>query len=506
MEASMTCRWPSRGRAVASLASLAGIALLPLAAASPAAAARHARLAALAPGALAPRALAPGKWKLLGAAEGGPPALWRAPGRTDWVVWAKTGSSYSVAKLSSHGVSSGTKSVFPAGSWSGVSFEPALVSDGSVPLLIFSGQRNGGGPLAQGCAVGAVPPSSGAWQVQSWSLSHDCTFANTGFGGAAKSRSGQLSAGWAGGGGVEYRLGTSPSIPAGSLDKQITLSTGHAQAVAETSNAAGNGDTYLAFERFFSAKGSQDGVYVKDLTANGALAKAPGSGSNTVDIYTPQPQALPFASSSAHAGVYVAYCANSGCSSVLLWRDGAKKALKVPHSAKGLGIAMSAGPAGRLWLAWYNEASNRVYTVRTNKADTRFGPVRSSKAPCFADGNTHLGLSGGGYGRLDVGLECLSAGAAKPIAEVTQSLAALRVSASKHTIRNSSKVSVTFTVTDAGDRVADATVKVAGHTAKTGSKGTVTITFAKGTKAKKYAVTASLANYFSGHASIRVQS
>ena len=233
----MTCRWSSRGRAVASLASLAGIALLPLAAASPAAAARHARLAALAPGALAPSALAPGKWKLLGAAQGSAPGLWRAPDRTDWVVWAKTGSSYSVAKLSSHGVSAGTKSVFPAGSWSGVSFEPALVSDGKVPLLIFSGQRNGGGPLAQGCVVGAVPPSSGSWQVQSWSLSRDCTFANTGFGDAAKSPSGQLSAGWAGGGGVEYRLGTSPSIPAGTADRQIALASGHAQAVAETSNA-----------------------------------------------------------------------------------------------------------------------------------------------------------------------------------------------------------------------------------------------------------------------------
>ncbi|HEY1618647.1 MAG TPA: hypothetical protein VGG25_13580 [Streptosporangiaceae bacterium] len=354
--------------------------------------------------------------------------------------------------------------------------------------------------------VGAVPPASGSWQAQSWSLSHDCTFANTGFGDAAKGRSGQLSAGWAGGAGVEYRLGTSPSIPAGPTDRQIALATGHAQAVAETSNAAGNGDTYLAFERFFSAKGSQDGVYVKDLTADGAVAKAPGSGSNTVDIYTPQPQVLPFASSSAHAGVYVAYCANSGCSSVLLWRDGAKKALKVPHSARGLGIAMSAGSAGRLWLAWYNEASNRVYTVRTNKADTRFGPVRSYKAPCFADGNTHLGLSGGGYGRLDVGLECLSAGAAKPIVDVTQSLAALRVSASRRKIRNTSAVKVTFTVTDAGDRVAGATVKVAGHTAKTGTKGTATITFAKGTKARTYTVTASLASYFSGHASIRVQS
>lgn len=492
----MTRRWLTRGRASAALVGLAGIALLPLAAASPAAAARHAR----------PAAPKPGSWRLLGAAQGTAPVLWRAPGRTDWVVWARPGADYSVAKLSPSGAASTTTRVFPAGSWAGITFEPALVSHGSVPLMVFSGQRNGGGPLSNGCVVGAVPPASGSWQVQTWSLSRDCVFSNTGFGDAAENSSGQISAGWSGGAAVEYRLGVSASIPAGTPDRQVKLSSGHPQAVAESVNSAGNGDIYLAFDRFYSAKGSQDGVYVKDLTANGPVAKAPGSGSNTVTIYSVQPQILPFASSSAHPGVYVAYCANSGCSSLLLWRDGAKKALKVPHSAKALGVAMSSGPAGRLWLAWYNVASNRVYTVRTNKADTRFGPVRSYKAPCYDDANTHLGLSGGGYGRLDVGVECLSAKTTKPVIEVTQTLATLRVSASKRTVRSSSAVKVTFTVTDAGDPVSGATVKVAGHTAKTGSNGKATITIPKGTRAGTYGVTATLASYFSGHASIKVES
>ena len=144
--------------------------------------------------------------------------------------------------------------------------------------------------------------------------------------------------------------------------------------------------------------------------------------------------------------------------------------------------------------------------MRTNKADTRFGPVRSYPVPCFADGNTHVALSGGNFGRVDIGLECLSTKQTMPTAFVTQSLAGLSISASPGKITNTHATKVTFTVTDAGDRVAGAKVQVAGKTLHTGKTGTVRITFARHARTGSYTATASAGDYFNGTTTVRVSS
>ena len=361
-----------------------------------------------------------GKWIKLGLSQTAPAAAWRGPDNRDWVVWASArNGTYSLAIISPAGHLVVRPKTIITG-WSGVTADPTLLPEGTKPLLVFSGQK-GSGRLGQGCVVGALSASP-QWAVQSWSLSQNCVFSNVGYGDAAKSRSGQLSAAWAGGSGVEYRLGTSASIPAGSPDRQIALPSANANSVAEANDLFGNGDTYVAFDRFFDRKASLDGVYVKNLTRNGPLLRAPQSGTESVS-FPAQPQRVAMAGASVHGGIYIAYCSNAGtCDRLLLWRVGARKAIRVPDSRRGLGVAMSRGPGGRLWLSWYSEQSNRVFVVQTNKADNRFGRVRSYPAPCFADGNTHIALTGGSFGRVDVALECLSAGPVKPTVFLTQSL------------------------------------------------------------------------------------
>jgi hypothetical protein len=354
----------------------------------------------------------PVTWIKLGLSQTAPAELWRGPDGRDWVVWAsQTSARYEQATISATGhVIVKPKTIISG--WSGVTADPTLLAHGKEPLLVFSGQ-DVSGPLADGCAVGALPASP-RWTIQSWSLSANCVFSNVGYGDASENKSGKLSAAWAGGLGVEYRLASSPVIPASTPDEQISLPSAHADSVAEADNRAGNDHIYVAFDRFFSKTASKNGVYVKDLTGNGPVLKAPSSGTESV-TFPAQPQRVAFSGAIGHAGIYAAYCSNAGtCDKLLLWRVGSSKTVTIPASRRGLGLAMSAGPGGRLWLAWYNEQANRVELVMTNPKETGFGPVRSFRVPCFADGNTHLALGGGSQASVDVALECLSASQTKP--------------------------------------------------------------------------------------------
>ena len=446
-----------------------------------------------------------GHWTELGLSQTAAPELWLGPDHRGWVVWAaNTSGQYQLAIMSATG-KVGKSSAIVKG-WSGVSFQPTLLSNGKSPLLIFSGQKGSKGGLAAGCVVGAKPASP-QWQVQGWSLSSNCVFSNVGYGDATENKSGQLAAGWAGGSGAEYRIGISNTIPATGKDKQITLSLSHAGSVALANNTSGNGDDYLAFYRFFSKNASKDGVYAKDLTADGAPVRAPQSGTQSVDWSAGQRASM--ASPNAHGGgIYLAYCTNkANCPTYLLWKVGAKKAITVPGTKLAIGLAMSAGPDGRLWLAWYNETQNRVFTMRTNRADSRFGPARSFPVPCIQDGNTHLDLTSGNSGRLDVGLMCLSsAKQVKATIFVTQSEATLSIGANHGKITNTHANKVTFTVTDAGDPVAGAKVKIAGKTLTTGKNGKATATFAKGAKPGTYTATASAGGYFNGTTTVKISS
>jgi hypothetical protein len=402
-----------RPLAVAACAAASCLALLAAPAAGPAQAATHtARNARTNP--------PPGHWTKLGIAQGAPAVLWRGPDNRGWVAWAPAKSGqYELAIMAPGGKIAAAPRLIVKG-WSGVTAQPSLLGSGSVPLLIFSGQDNVPGPLSEGCVVGALA-GSGLWKIQSWSLSSNCVFSNVGYGDASENSRGVLSAAWAGGTGVEYRIGTSPVIPAKGKDQQIATPFAHAGMVAEANNRFGNGHTYVAFNRFFSANKSKDGVYVKDVTANSAVLKAPGSGTAGVSWVN---QRIPMVNvSGAGGGIYLAYCSNTAaCGTYLLWKAGAKKAIDVPHTKGAVGLAMSQGPGGRLWLAWYDEQNNRVYTVSTNQTRTKFGTERSYPTPCFEDGNTHLSLTGGNWSRVDVALECISSSKLQATLYVTQSV------------------------------------------------------------------------------------
>jgi len=168
---------------------------------------------------------------------------------------------------------------------------------------------------------------------------------------------------------------------------------------------------------------------------------------------------------------------------------------------------MSAGPAGRLWIAWWNSSAGRIYTVRTNEADNAFGPVESYPGPsgCTGDGGGTVAISSGSSQRLDLVVTCVDYNKNYVInAQATQSLTGLHLAESTATVSHKTGGSVSYVITDAGDPVQGATVTVDGRKGKTSKLGRITFKFSKGSQIGKFKVSATIPNYFGASGTLHI--
>jgi hypothetical protein len=255
-----------------------------------------------------------------------------------------------------------------------------------------------------------------------------------------------------------------------------------------------------------------DGWYAKNLSSNGPVLKAPLSvrGSTDLDVFA-RPA---FATTNTHPGIFAAYdvppkspgyinCSQGQHCTLELWRVGATKPTYVPGAVGAMAdnIALSAGPQGRLWVAWVDSNHSTVNVVRTNEADSRFSAVTTYTTPC--NGNYGLvGLSGGSWQRVDIAVQCSTKGPG--LHEfVTQALPSLALGFTP-TVPNTSAHKWQFLVTDVGDPVPGATVRVGTLVATTGPLGDATITIPKGQAPGSYPVTATAPNYKAATGSLTV--
>jgi hypothetical protein len=453
---------------------------------------------------------APGHWSVLGASLGQPgagtPAVWEDASHHAWVLWLRPVTSstvtYEVVELAPNGsVAKGPTDAFSGADWNSLSDQPTLLAAGAQPQVVFGGIQSATGPYNGGCVYSAIGGTS-PWTLQTGSLSADC--ANP-VGNSAKSKTGVLATafpgGWTTGHGVVYHVGMSATSPAGEADGQIPVSTGDAYKAGVVNDAAGTGDFSVVWAQEFSNPAGSDGFYVKDVTAGTAAVKAPASGTNSLN-YLPIFGNIAVAASNTHAGDYLAYCSNAATCKVQLWHVGSAKAMTVPGSTGAADIAVSAGPAGRIWVAWYNESTNKVSVVRTNQAVTKFGPVKTYPTACFEHGL--IGISSGSSGRLDLAVQCVNTAKLQLQEMVTQSLVPVQVGLSSKSASHAAKKTLTISVTDVGNPVKGAKVVVAGHKATTNAKGKATITLPKGVAIGKYKVSASATDYLSGSATLTV--
>jgi hypothetical protein len=194
-------------------------------------------------------------------------------------------------------------------------------------------------------------------------------------------------------------------------------------------------------------------------------------------------------------GVFVAFTqgTNEFTGKPALYRVDTGKALTVSKTA-GEKVSIAAAPEGRLWIFW--KKGGTVFATRSNKAATAFGAVRKVVAP-GGTGSTVYDLAGeGSPGPLD--LLALVQSSSSTLANYHQRiLPGLTVKA-----RKGKKGKTLFTVTDAGDAVKGAKVKVKGAgSGKTSKAGTVSLSLAKG----KHSATASLKGYASATLSVKVR-
>ena len=72
-------------------------------------------------------------------------------------------------------------------------------------------------------------------------------------------------------------------------------------------------------------------------------------------------------------GVYIALCKGyPTCDSVVLWKVGTTKLLKVPGSKDASHVSISPAPSGRLWIA-FDDTDDNLHAVRTNTTAKKFG-------------------------------------------------------------------------------------------------------------------------------------
>lgn len=435
------------------------------------------------------RAPAAGKFVLVGSSNvvTGVPGILVTSAHVGYVAWptSKGGKAdVQVAQVAKSGAVGNAKSGL-SGSWSSIGGQLTLVPGTQQPQLVYDGV--GTGQFTPSCIYVATG-SSLPWTAQNGSLSQDCANPEPA---GAESSSGTIAATWSGAGGtnVRYRIGVSSSIPASGSDGVITVAA----------TVAGNGITWRPSDQHFlvswiEANGSKDGYYAADVSGSPSPQRMPGTGPNSVNNLA-RVGDLPMASTSH--GAYLAACSNTlvNCR-LMLWKVGASKAKKVPGAKAPYTAALAAGPSGRLWVAWGVQTNNTVKVTRTNKKDTKFGPVRTYHTACIE--HEIVAISGPADGGADIALECGATIHNKfmPVVYATHVLPALSAhpSVSGHT--------VTVKVTDAGDAISGAKVTLGGATKKTSSKGVATFHVGK---AGHYAVVAKHSGYLAAHAKATVK-
>lgn len=360
------------------------------------------------------------------------------------------------------------------------------LADGT-PALAFSGLVQDPGPWSgwnSGRGLLATSADGGATFVpQSGALTADsAAYAGYGFD-AVGTPTGPLAVTTgAGSGGLSHRRGIlaggESNALTGVTDPTLGIPGGGCCAYdAAVAVDSVNGQGWAAF--YSNAGGSAaSGVFYGPLTdaAKATAKQAPGSfsRSGTPGSLAPD-QRLPLVTRPG-GGVFLAYelgYPTATAIRVLEVASGRSFDVKAP-GAEAIGLA--AAGDGRLWLTWRND--DVAYAARTDTGATRIGAVARIGAPPRTTSMWQTVPSAGAGGRLDLVLTATTTiGSDTPInVWHTQAYAPLSAVVTRSTLRAGVGGRVVVEVTDAGEPVAGAKVRLAGGvTGRTGPDGRVAL-------------------------------
>ena len=229
---------------------------------------------------------------------------------------------------------------------------------------------------------------------------------------------------------------------------------------------------------WFSSAEANRGVLAQGVNADGTPAGAvmtmPGSavmvGGGTVSK-------TPIVARAKNGGFYVAYALGyPTANQVRVWRVGASSATLLDRTPANSQTTLAADPKGRIWAVWSDGTfgDTRVLAARSNPEATEFGAPVDAGAVRDAHSTYSVDASATASA-LDI-LALFGTGA-----ESGGATYHARVEPGLTLKARKSGGRVTFTVTDAGDAVRRATVKIAGRSGRTDSQGRVTLQVRKGT-------------------------
>jgi hypothetical protein len=369
----------------------------------------------------------------------------------------------------------------------GINPDPLLLAVSGGLRAFFAGLYPGSA-LDRGLAT-ATSPTGTAWAVKGTLASHasppTSVYAASDIGGALQKNGTPItvwgSPGSAGHVGIDPSAGDFAYSTGGCCDYDpgVGIDAATGQAVAA----------------WHFIHGSVTGTAARPLLPSGAQVQPPGGGTadngTTVGI-TGRLAGKP--------GVYIAYQrgTNLFLSYPAVWRFGAGKAKRLSSQKGARSVGISPGPEGRLWVFWFRQ-DGHVYARRSNKAATKWGPLR--RVAAVKHTQTIYRVTGeGSLGPLDV-FGLLDRGGSDLGYWQTRILPVLALHASKMKL-SKTKFKLTLRVTDVGDPVAGAVVKVGGVGAKaTGKSGKVTFIVSP----KTYHASAAKKWYVSARATIRVR-
>ncbi len=372
--------------------------------------------------------------------------------------------------------------------WSIVESTPTVIGDGAGGLrVVFGGQQSTSpGFWSFGKMYTLTAAASGA----SWTLPAESV--------------GQSTSAYGSYGTSATTLSDGTPVAAFPLNSDLTWHTGTsgdpdqsfavaACCVYDTAMVRSGSEVWLAWYANGGTSSTQ-GTFVRRIAPSlGPILKAPGSSVGASSVPTER-VAL---AARAGGGVYLAYCGGyPTCSKIKLWKVGTDRTTDVPSTRYATRIGLSAAPSGRLWLTWANNIPT-IQAVRTNKAATKLGAIRKVGMPPGKDAVFFVGIDGG-TGRGDV---VINVGDGFWHSQV---IAGLTLKASPTSWRHGQSKRVTFTVTDAGEKVGGSLVTVGSRRCTTGAAGTCRITFPATTRAGRLTARATKASYGAATRTLRV--
>lgn len=385
--------------------------------------------------------------------------------------------------------------------WATLSRNPRLISVGGLQFLAFSGVQSTDttAPYTTGAEYAATSPDGLGWALSPGSMSAS-TSAYSGYGNDAVDNAGVPV--WVGNPGsvtgINWHQGVAATDPAPAGSDGTFRLAGCCAYESAVARDQANGAVYAAFYSNSGTPG-ENGIWTGQiLPAQGTFARAAGSavgsGSSEESIDPGQRVAL---AARTGGGVYVAYkLGYPRVSGIRILNVATGAALDVPGSARASRIALAADAGGRLWIAWVSGGTVKV--AHTNPALTVVGAAGRLGAPpgseeiwkVAADGNPSAGrvdvvvTSGTSAGRVNVWhAQALRTLTVQPPASTTPGGTAL------------------ITVTDAGDPVAGARVRLGSDSAITDAAGQARLDVPR--RPRGALVTATKAGYGKGSARLR---